>query len=147
MGWGTAKSFKDTTAISTATIALRNARNPGGKTRVWGMMVFVTADNKTYQLKRGLVDNDIYNNANWQEFTGGGGGSDVFIPEAYDASVTDLPPTTYDGAAPTAGCQWHVTVASAADGNGDIAIPEGALIIYIPGYAAGDFADYKIIQA
>lgn len=78
---------------------------------------------------------------------GGGGGSDVFIPEAYDASVTDLPPTTYDGAAPTAGCQWHVTVASAADGNGDIAIPEGALIIYIPGYAAGAFADYKIIQA
>jgi hypothetical protein len=84
----------------------------------------------------------------WEPVVAGGGvGSDVFIPEAYDASVTNLPPTTYDGAAPTAGCRWHVTVQSAADVNGDIAIPEGALIEYIPGYVAGDFANYKIIQA
>jgi hypothetical protein len=83
----------------------------------------------------------------WEPVVAGGGGSDVFIPEAYNASVTNLPPTTYDGAAPVPGCQWHVTVASAPDVNGDIAIPQFSLIIYIPGYAGGAFADYKIIQA
>lgn len=67
--------YADTTHVEVTTIALRNRRSPGGKARKWGMLVTVTADNKTYELKRGLVDNDKFNNANWQEFQGSGGGS------------------------------------------------------------------------
>src|SRR6218665_1492792 len=69
------RTVTDTTHVQVATIAKRNAPAPGGKKSVWGMLVTALVDNKTYQLKRGLVDNDIKNNANWEEFTSGGGGS------------------------------------------------------------------------
>lgn len=38
--------------------------------REWGMLCYVESDRKTYQLKYGLVDNDITNNDNWEEFSG-----------------------------------------------------------------------------
>lgn len=48
--------------------------------REWGMMCYVVADNKTYQLTYGYIDNDIMNNSNWKEFSGssgsGSGGSE-----------------------------------------------------------------------
>jgi hypothetical protein len=33
--------------------------------REWGMMCYVTNENKTYQLKYNYVDDDIMNNSNW----------------------------------------------------------------------------------
>jgi hypothetical protein len=41
--------------------------------REWGMMCYVTNDNKTYQLTYGYVNTDIMNNSNWKEFSGSGG--------------------------------------------------------------------------
>lgn len=42
--------------------------------REWGMMCYVVADDKTYQLKYNYVSTDIMNNSNWVEFVGGSGG-------------------------------------------------------------------------
>jgi hypothetical protein len=41
--------------------------------REWGMMCYVTDENKTYQLFYNYSDNDIMNNSNWKEFTSGSG--------------------------------------------------------------------------
>lgn len=76
---------------------------------------------------------------------GGGGGSTVFIPEDYNASITNLPPTTYGGNAPTRGCQWYITVGSAPDGNGDVAIPAKAILIYLIG-PVNLLSSFKLIQ-
>lgn len=87
-----------------------------------------------------------WNNAlkKWDAVVGGGGGNSV--PEDYNASITNLPPTTYGGNAPTRGCTWYITNSSAADGNGDVALPQGALLIYLGGSVAS-FSSFKLIQA
>lgn len=81
-------------------------------------------------------------------FGGGisGGGGTVSVPEDYNASITNLPPTTYGGNAPTRGCTWYITNASAADGNGDIVMPLSALMIYLAG-PLNLFSSFKIVQA
>ncbi|MFN7703355.1 MAG: hypothetical protein ACK5OS_01945 [Chryseotalea sp.] len=83
------RKFNDTTHIEVATIADRNKRAPGGKARKWGMLVTVLADNKTYELKRGLVDTNKFNNNNWQEFQGSGGGSLTLKFQAFNYNNTN----------------------------------------------------------
>jgi hypothetical protein len=80
---GTGKRFKDTTHISVATVAARNATAPGGKQRVWGMLVTVIADNTTYELKRGLASTNILDNSNWQVMASGGGGTTTLKSQAF----------------------------------------------------------------
>ena len=41
--------------------------------RDWGMMCYVVADKKTYQLTNNYFSNDITDNNNWKEFSGAGG--------------------------------------------------------------------------
>lgn len=42
--------------------------------REWGMMCYVTSDDKTYQLKYNYSSTSIMDNNNWVEFSGSGGG-------------------------------------------------------------------------
>lgn len=42
--------------------------------REWGMMCYVTNQDKTYQLKYGYSSTNIMDNTNWVEFSGSGGG-------------------------------------------------------------------------
>lgn len=43
--------------------------------REWGMMCYVTNEDKTYQLRYGYANTNIMSNSNWVEFSGSGGGS------------------------------------------------------------------------
>jgi hypothetical protein len=43
--------------------------------REWGMMCYVTNEDKTYQLTYNYIDTNIMNNSNWKEFSGSGNGS------------------------------------------------------------------------
>jgi len=66
------KGVKDTTHVEVATVALRNLY-PAGK-RKWGMLITVTddpisANNTTYMLVNGLVNNSKNDNSNWQRFS------------------------------------------------------------------------------
>ena len=61
--------------------------------REWGMMCYVTNDNKTYQLKYNYVDDDIMNNSNWVEFSGSGGSGNEWIDSVL--SIEFQPPATY----------------------------------------------------
>ena len=42
--------------------------------REWGMMCYVTNEDKTYQLRYGYANTNIMSNSNWVEFSGSGGG-------------------------------------------------------------------------
>ncbi len=49
--------------------------------RDWGMLAYIVADGKTYQLKYGFSSTNILDNNNWVEFAGsGGGGGDWLNP-------------------------------------------------------------------
>jgi len=77
---------------------------------------------------------------------GGGGSSSVVDYEDWDASG-DAYPTTYGGAAIVKGNQYIVTVASPADGNGDIKFPLGSILIARTNAPAQVDANWKIVQA
>jgi hypothetical protein len=69
------------THVERRTIALRN-KYPVGL-RIWGMLITVTddpdsANNITWELKKGLSSNSKADNDNWQEFSSGGGTSYTF---------------------------------------------------------------------
>jgi len=42
--------------------------------REWGMMCYVTDQDKTYQLRKDYISSNIMDNSNWVEFSGSGGG-------------------------------------------------------------------------
>lgn len=56
--------------------------------REWGMMCYVTNDNKTYQLTYNYSDTNIMNNTNWKEFSGSGNGSGGGGSEWIDSVVS-----------------------------------------------------------
>lgn len=57
--------------------------------REWGMLCYVSNDNKTYQLTYGYVDTTITNNANWKEFSGSGGGSGEWIDSVIEVRTSE----------------------------------------------------------
>lgn len=61
--------------------------------RDWGMMCYVTNEDKTYQLRYNYVSTDINNNNNWVEFSGSAGGSSEWIDSVL--SIEFQPPATY----------------------------------------------------
>ena len=78
---------------------------------------------------------------------GGGGGAATSVDyEDWDASG-DAYPTTYNGAAIVKGNQYIVTVASPADGNGDIKFPLGAILIARSNAPGQTDSNWKIVQA
>lgn len=78
---------------------------------------------------------------------GGGGGAATSVTyEDWNASG-DAYPTTYGGSAIAKGNQYIVTVASPADGNGDIKFPLGAILIARAATPGQVDASWKIVQA
>lgn len=77
---------------------------------------------------------------------GGGGEASSLRYESYDASGGTYP-ATFNGGAISAFCHYRVTVASPADGNGDIKFPEGAILISWIANPGQTDANWKILQA
>jgi hypothetical protein len=86
--------------------------------REWGMMCYVTTENKTYQLTYGYapgaLGTDIMNNSNWKEFSGaggsGGGGSEWIDSVISIQNAEPVSPNGGDryivGQSPTGGVTW-----------------------------------------
>jgi hypothetical protein len=86
--------------------------------REWGMMCYVTTENKTYQLTYGYAPGasgtDIMNNSNWKEFSGaggsGGGGSEWIDSVISIQNAEPISPNDGDryivGQSPTGGVDW-----------------------------------------
>jgi hypothetical protein len=66
--------------------------------REWGMLCYVTDDNKTYQLSYNYASSIINDNANWIEFSGSGGsgGSGEWLNSVLSVLTTE-PSTPSDG--------------------------------------------------
>jgi hypothetical protein len=79
--------------------------------------------------------------------SGGGGGAATSVSyEDWNAAGTTYP-TTFAGGAIAKGCQYIVTVASPADGLGDIKFPLGAILISRSAVPGQLDANWKIVQA
>lgn len=69
--------------------------------REWGMMCYVTNENKTYQLTYNYANTDIMNNSNWKDFSVGGSNGGEWIDSVF--SIRNDQPTT-----PSAGDRYII---------------------------------------
>lgn len=88
------RGTRDTVSVAGFSLTDRNKPNPGGKPRVWGMFFYVIdtvtpANSTRYELVYGEASTNIFDNDNWVEFTGGGGGTTTLKVQSFDYDGTN----------------------------------------------------------
>jgi hypothetical protein len=110
--------------------------------REWGMMCYVVADNKTYQLKYNYISTDIMNNSNWVEFSGAsGGGSSTEWLDSVKSILGSQPGSPVNGdryliSSSPSGVVWsgypdHVAQWNSVTSNWDMTIPTDGMSVRV----------------